>query len=220
MKKTLAVLAAAAMLLTGCSDSGSNTDSSDANQTESYAPPGSDPVAAGEDWVDIKGQQVSAHSSGNDEGQAPAAEALDTQFVDDVRFVFPSLGMDVPYGWINEVDGVLWPTNFTSVFGVRNRGVSYDATDQGTAYLVTHTLSDGWAPGNWFYNGDGSVAFKEGDQFSVGDRQFQVVDSFAQEKTEATHNATLWDDTIPGRLFIIVCSIDGSQNQVIEAKPA
>lgn len=71
MKKFVAVLTASAVLLAGCSDSGSDTDQQ-AQATENYAPPAPGPVPVGKDWVDIKGQPVSEHSSGNGEGEAPA----------------------------------------------------------------------------------------------------------------------------------------------------
>ena len=49
------------------------------------------------------------------------------------RFIIDSVGLNVPLGSINEVDNLIKPTNYTSAFTIRNRGVPYWKTNEGTA---------------------------------------------------------------------------------------
>ncbi|RMB69207.1 hypothetical protein D9V82_01750 [Corynebacterium macginleyi] len=170
-----------------------------------------------EEFVDLTGSRVEREETAAEPGMSPPDSGqVKAEFFNDVRFRFGTL--DVPYGEIDMVDNVIWPTNYTSVFGIRNLGVRFDQLDKGTAYLATHTLQKGWSPGNWFFD-QGKLSVNEGDSFQIGQSSFRVSDTYQQSKDDAQRNETLWDASVKNRLFLIVCSPDGGSNQIIEAMP-
>lgn len=161
--------------------------------------------------------------------RAPTAQEMNqvTNF-NDLRFKVPALGLDVSYGMVNEVDGVLRPSNFTAAFGVRNIGVNYDQTQNGTAYVVTHTVDEGGlAPGNYFFNNYYSVdnpKIKNGDEIRIengeGSKKFIVKDHFRQGKAVVMTDKELWDVNIKNRLVLIICAPNSLDNYVVVAEPA
>jgi len=161
--------------------------------------------------------------------RAPTAQEMNqvTNF-NDLRFKVPKLGLDVSYGMVNEVDGVLRPSNFTAAFGVRNIGVNYDQTQNGTAYVVTHTVDEGGlAPGNYFFNNYYSVdnpKIKNGDEIRIenseGSKKFIVKDHFRQGKAVVMTDKELWDVNIKNRLVLIICAPNSLDNYVVVAEAA
>ncbi len=130
-------------------------------------------------------------------------------------FVVPSLNLDVPLGSINSVDNALNPPNFTSVFVVRNMGVSLDNADQGTVYMATHAIQHGHAPGDYFQK-NGQVTLNPGDIIKANNRQYAFVESQVIPKKGddgLSSHGELWTND-PGRLVLITCLLnpDGHSN--------
>ena len=118
-------------------------------------------------------------------------------------FSIPSVGLHVPLGSINEVDGVMNPPNFTSAFWIRNRGVSVDNAEQGTVYIVAHSVQWGKAPGNYLQDQE-KILVKNGDYVQVNGRTYQITDVELILKTEIGSHAELWANT-PGMLVFVTC---------------
>lgn len=148
------------------------------------------------------------------------------------RFKIDSVGLDVPLGALTMVDNVVEPTNFSSVFQIRNLGVPYTNTTEGTTYLATHALDvqpegnllsytpGGLAPGNFFFNtADGESTLNQGDEIVVGDRTFAVTGHERIGKGVISQDQELWDSSIPNRLVILLCQPDSNDNHVVYATP-
>jgi len=118
-------------------------------------------------------------------------------------FSIPSVGLHVPLGSINEVDGVMNPPNFTSAFWIRNRGVSVDNAEQGTVYIVAHSVQWGKAPGNYLQDQE-KILVKDGDYVQVNGRTYQITDVELILKKEIGSHAELWANT-PGMLVFVTC---------------
>ena len=119
-------------------------------------------------------------------------------------FVIPSVNLHVPLGSVNEVDGVMNPPNFTSAFWIRNRGVSLDAADQGTVYIVAHTARAGKAPGNYVQS-NGQILVKNGDFIMANQRTYTVTDTFTVPQDQIGGREELWANT-PGMLVFVTCA--------------
>lgn len=161
----------------------------------------------------------------------PSAEEMNQVSNTGIRFQAPSVGLDVPFGMIDEVDGVIRPTNFTSAFGVRNRGVPYDQTERGTAYIALHALDgaggdgdggetlSGIAPGNFIVDGVSRQArLGNGEIIKIGDEQFRVESYKRLGKGLITRDAEIWDDSIKNRVVIISCFPSSTDNAVFIAE--
>lgn len=173
------------------------------------------------------------------EGSAPAPGSVEdrTRAMNQVsnigtRFSIPSVGLDVPLGELTVVDDVIEPTNFTSVFAIRNMGVPYTETHRGTAYLATHALDvrpegnvlsyspGGLAPGNFFFDTtNDTMKVAEGAEIIVGDRKFAVTGSERIGKGVIAHEQELWNHNVPNRLVILLCHPDSNDNHVVYAQP-
>lgn len=178
-----------------------------------------------------EGKEVTTYV--NEQRDAPTAEEMDqvTNF-GGLRFKVPALGVDVPFGMVNEVDGILRPTNFTAAFGVRNRGVNFDKTENGTSYVVTHTVDyadgvAGLAPGNYFFNGLYTVddpKVKNGDEIIIENNEqstkFIVTDHYREGKAVVMGDDDLWDAEKKDRLVLIICAPNSFDNYVVVAKRA
>lgn len=149
-----------------------------------------------------------------------------------IRFGIPSVGLDVPLGEMTVVDDVIEPTNFTSVFAVRNMGVPYTETHTGTTYLATHALDvrpdgnilsyspGGLAPGNFFFDTEtDTMRVNEGSEITIGDHRFAVTGSERIGKGVIAKEKELWDESIPNRLVILLCHPDSNDNHVVYARP-
>jgi len=123
-----------------------------------------------------------------------------------VRFKIPSVNLNVPLGEVNQVDGLINPPGFTSVYRVKNMGVKLEDAAKGTVYAVTHSLrAPGKAPGNYVIDIDkSSVTVQNGAEIDVGDLKYTVVSSQIVAKTELSAQANLWANT-PGMLVFITC---------------
>ena len=123
-----------------------------------------------------------------------------------VRFKIPSVDLDVPLGEVNQVDGLINPPGFTSVYRVRNMGVTLTDAAKGTVYAVTHSLrAPGKAPGNFVIDiPSGTVTVKNGSEIDVGDLKYTAVSSEIVAKTDLSAQANLWANT-PGMLVFITC---------------
>ncbi|MCL1841204.1 MAG: class F sortase [Propionibacteriaceae bacterium] len=123
-----------------------------------------------------------------------------------LRFQVPSLGMNVPLGAINAVDGELNPANYTSAFWVRNMGVSYNDPSSGTVYIVMHSVrTPGFAPGNYLFSVAGQdTTLKKGDTIEVAGHTYTFTDWRAVSKPDLKNQLDIWNKT-PGRLVIITC---------------
>lgn len=139
-----------------------------------------------------------------------------------VDFEIESVGLKVPYGEIDMVDGHLDPTNYTAAFGVRNIGVPYTDTTKGTAYVVAHTLDTGGVgPGNYLFDtskGQVIPRVHDGDTIKIGNRRFVINNVYQQPKKDVTFNNQLWDDSITGRLIFIVCFPNSESNYIVQAE--
>lgn len=126
------------------------------------------------------------------------------------RFAVPSVNLDVPLGEVSEVDGQIAPPGFSSVYRVRNRGVDTTAADQGTMYLVTHSVrGGGYAPGNALIDTeDARAAVDVGAMIQVADRQYTVTDTLRVGKEDLPTTTDIWTD-VPGRLVVITCLQNG-----------
>lgn len=179
--------------------------------------------------VDMEGREIVQPTLEPDNPDVPhhfpSAEEMNQVSNIGVRFQVPSVGLDVPYGMIDEVDGVIRPTNFTSAFGVRNRGVPYNETDRGTAYVALHALDDdgngnlsGLAPGNWLIDGvSRQPRLANGEIIKIGNDEFRVESNERLGKGLISRNKEIWDDSITDRIVLITCFPSSADNQIFVA---
>ncbi|KQY73807.1 hypothetical protein ASD13_16955 [Microbacterium sp. Root1433D1] len=122
------------------------------------------------------------------------------------RIVVPSVHLDVPLGALNEVDGVITPPGFASMYWVRNRGVAVEEAAHGTVYIVTHSLrGGGMAPGNYLFETDtGQPTLEAGDTMVVDGVEYAVESLRIVPKTQLEGDRDLWS-AIPDRLVLITC---------------
>lgn len=139
------------------------------------------------------------------------------------RLVVESVGLDVPLGAVDAVDGRILPPDFTSAFWVRNLGVPLAEGAGGTVFVVMHSLRGGAVgPGNYLIDVEQQTSRVEpGARVVVGDVMYTVTGSELIDKTRISQDPDVWADT-PGRLLLITClqRPDGSasrQNLVIAA---
>lgn len=139
------------------------------------------------------------------------------------RLIVPAVGLDAPIGAITAVDGILTPPGFTSAYAVRNIGADITNPNDGTIFLVTHSLRNGGvAPGNYLIDvQNGTAAVKRGDEIIVAGTTYAITDTISIPKPKIGANPDLWAST-PGRLVIITClqlpsGKPSTQNMVIIA---
>lgn len=121
------------------------------------------------------------------------------------RLRVPSVGLDVRVDQMSAVRGVITPPGFQRAYWVRNRGVPVSQADQGTVFLVTHSVRHGKAPGNYVINvkaGRSSVA--KGAAIQYGGRTYTVAKSLNIEKGQLASTSEVWENS-PGRLVLITC---------------
>ena len=116
-------------------------------------------------------------------------------------FSIPSVGLQAPLGSVNEVDGVMNPPNFTSVFWIRNRGVSLDNANQGTIYITARSIRYGIAPGNYLQDHE-KILVKTGEYIQVNQRTYQITNAEIIGKTDIGKHNELWANT-PGMLVFV-----------------
>ncbi|QAY63783.1 class F sortase [Xylanimonas allomyrinae] len=161
------------------------------------------PSTHGEPLPDMDGHLVVA-----DPGSVPSvSEVSRMKLVDDIgmRVQVPKVGLDAPLGEMNEVDGMIRPPGFTSVYLVRNMGVDLDHASEGTVYMATHSVRGGRAPGNYLINiPQGIATVGPGDEVRVSDLVYHVTAVELIPKTQLPSVARLWEPQ-PGRLVLVTC---------------
>jgi len=159
-------------------------------------------------FLDMNGNKVIPDDSSITD---PAyVQAADAQPDIGQRFKMPSVNLDVPLGSVNQVGGLINPPGFTSVYWVKNMGVSLANADKGTVYVVTHAVkAPGEAPGDYFIDQSStSIIVKPGAEVDVGDRKYTVTSSMVVSKNELGSQTSLWAGT-PGMLVLITCMQGG-----------
>lgn len=137
------------------------------------------------------------------------------------RVKISSIGFNIPLGAVNEVGGLIEPTNFTSVFWVRNKGVHYTKTNKGTTYLAAHALDtkpnsdelSGLAPGNMLYDHKtGQSRIHEGDIMEVGGQKFKFKSMKREGKGLISRDKDTWNAKKPNRLIFFSCYSNSNDN--------
>lgn len=153
--------------------------------------------------VDLVGNRVRL-----DPGATPSAAEVAEMRVshdDGQRFQVPSVGLDVPLGSLDAVRDVIVPPTFTAAYTVRNRGVDPAHADDGTVYVVMHSLHGGVAPGNALFDvGTGTSRVAPGAEIEVAGVTYTVRSSRFVAKTDLPSDADVWLDE-PGRLVVLTC---------------
>jgi len=126
------------------------------------------------------------------------------------RFKVPSVNLDVPLGSVNQVDNLINPPGYTSVYWVKNMGVSLANAENGTVYVVTHSVrAPGMAPGDFLIDQKTTtVVVPAGAEIDVADRVYKVVSSMTVSKDQLGAQTSLWAGT-PGMLVLITCMQGG-----------
>jgi len=160
------------------------------------------PKAGASDLVDMEGNIVVPDDPN---ATSPAFLEAADMVVDSggEGFRIPSVGLDIPLGAINEVDGVMNPANFVSAFWIRNRGVSVENASQGTVYIVAHSTRFGKAPGNLIQSNEQSLV-KEGDTIWVDAAEYRVTGWQTSPQGQIGNIEELWANT-PGMLVFVTC---------------
>mgnify|MGYP006971581616 CR=1 FL=1 len=154
----------------------------------------------------------------------PSAEEMRQVSNTGVEFSIPSVGLYTPLGSLQEVRGIIRPTNFNNVFQITNRGVAYDKTREGTTYLAAHTLdadqtAGGLAPGNFIIDANTKQPkIKNGDKINVGNETFSVTELKREGKGLISNDANIWDASVKDRLVLILCWPNSNDNYVIIAQ--
>jgi hypothetical protein len=168
--------------------------------------------------VDMHGDHVQA-----DDAVPPSSKSSAVPALGDDRFVVQSVGLDVPLGALNAVDGVIEPPGFTSAYWVRNEGVQPADGKKGTVFVVMHSLRNGaTGPGNFLIDVNRRTSkVGIGAKIQVDDATYTVTGTQEIDKPDVAHASSIWADK-PGRLVVITClqrpeGGPSQQNVVIEA---
>jgi len=159
-------------------------------------------------FVDMNGNKVIPDD--NSVFDPAYVQAADAQPDLGQRFKVPSVSLDVPLGSVNQVNGLINPPGYTSVYWVKNMGVSLANADKGTVYVVTHSVkAPGEAPGDYLIDQKTTtVVLAQGAEIDVGDRKYTVDSSMTVSKDELGSQTSLWAGT-PGMLVLITCMQGG-----------
>lgn len=98
--------------------------------------------------VDLEGNAVSLAPEDTPSEEVVTQMDVEPGAEDEDGLVVPSVDHAVPLGTLSAVDGEITPPGFTEAYWVRNLGVPVDEAEDGTVYLVTHSVQDGYAPGS------------------------------------------------------------------------
>lgn len=134
------------------------------------------------------------------------------------RFKAPSVGLDVQLGAMNEVNGLVKPTNFTNAFTIRNRGIGENLkkAKNGTLYIAMHATDVGSiAPGNFLVdNNTRSNRLKEGDTVEVGKLKYKITEYKREGKSLIAQDKELWNGKTKNRIVILTCFPNSMDNAV------
>jgi len=158
--------------------------------------PSTAPVAT---ELDMRGRPVAL-----DPGVAAADAHADADI--GMRLRVPDVGLDVPVGEVDAVDGVIVPPGFTSAYVVGNRGVTPEDAASGTVYVAMHSLRDGGVgPGNSLIDVDAqSARVAPGTLIELDDTTYRVDGSALIGKNRLAQSSDVWAE-VPGRLVLITC---------------
>ncbi|MDQ0031066.1 class F sortase [Arthrobacter bambusae] len=154
-------------------------------------------------------------------GATPAAAKLAAMHVvaqdDGQNFRVPAVGLDVPLGALDDVDGVITPPGFTSAYTVRNKGVTPGHAAQGTVFVVMHSLmGGGMGPGNYLIDEEhASSRVPVGAVIEVAGLEYKVTGSSAIDRGQLANRAEVWQNT-PNRLVVITCLLTPGDNAPID----
>jgi len=123
-----------------------------------------------------------------------------------MRFIVSSVGLNVPLGICNEVNGVIAPPGFTSAYLIRNLGVPLAQASKGTVYVAAHSLRNGGlAPGNYLIDvADQKSKVNPGDTIQVGNLTYTITETRIIPKPEVGDVNDLWTN-VPKRLIVFTC---------------
>ncbi|WP_235500758.1 class F sortase [Agreia sp. Leaf335] len=123
----------------------------------------------------------------------------------DGRLVVSSVGLDVPIGSLNAVEGIVSPPGFTSAYLIRNYGVTPKDSGLGTVYIVMHSLRNGGTgPGNYLIDVENEKAqVRRGDEIDVDGTKFRVTGSQRLSKDQLP-SSEIWSAS-PNTLVVITC---------------
>ncbi|MDR0784058.1 MAG: hypothetical protein LBE83_09935 [Propionibacteriaceae bacterium] len=119
-------------------------------------------------------------------------------------FVVPKVGLQVPLGAVNVVNGTVNPPNFTAVFRIRDFGVGIEDAELGTVFLSAHSARSGRAPGNMLQANEQAV-LQPGDIIMVDGRAYAYERSVIRSQEDLANVPEVWDEAIPGRLIFMTC---------------
>ena len=122
-------------------------------------------------------------------------------------FVIDSVGLNVPLGEVNSVEGVLNPPGFDRAYVVRNMGVLPPDATEGTVYVVLHTIVGGRGPGNYLIDPPKqTTTLREGDLIKVGNLTYKFTGFRLIPRDQLSAHPDLWTSE-PNRLIIITCML-------------
>lgn len=96
--------------------------------------------------VDLEGNAVSLAPEDTPSEEVVTQMDVEPGAEDEDGLVVPSVDHAVPLGTLSAVDGEITPPGFTEAYRVRNLGVPVEEAEDGTVYIVTHSVQDGYAP--------------------------------------------------------------------------
>ncbi|MEY8567487.1 class F sortase [Corynebacteriaceae bacterium 7-707] len=165
-----------------------------------YSPTEPPPPSAVED---LHGNPV--RIDGGELPPAPVIEEMNVQHVAGARVTVPKAGMSVSLSELSAVDGQITPPGFTEIYHVRNMGVRVDDAPHGTVYIVAHSVTNGFAPGNAVMDSRrGESILQTGDTIDVDGVAYNTDESFFVPKDELPYRGDVWEN-VPGRLVFITC---------------
>lgn len=173
------------------------------------------------------------HRRGNTPAQTnkkPSAKDMKQISNTGKRVKIPSLNADFALGSLVEPkNGTVEPTNFTSVFWIKNRGVKYDRPEQGSVFLASHALDttpdgralSGLAPGNWLYDPvTRESKLNPGDIMEVGGVRYKFKEFKRAGKGLIARDKDIWNEKKPNRLVFLTCISNSNDNGVFIFKKA
>lgn len=134
-------------------------------------------------------------------------EARDTTVKSSAKLKFraPSVGLETPVGSMKSVNGMIKPPGFDRAYLVSNIGHSLHENNEGTVYLVMHSVRRGEAPGNHLIDVESAKPrLHEGDEVSLGSYKYRVTGAESVKKSSIVNTGKVWED-VPGKLVIITC---------------
>lgn len=161
-------------------------------------------------YKDLLGNPVQGEGLGDTEGTRQMSNIGS-------RVELPSLQEDFALGSLEE-HGTINPTNFTSVFWIKNRGVDVHHAPEGTVYLATHALdtaTNGLSPGNVLYSTEtGSPQLDTGDIMVVDGVNFRFTEFRKVDKEAIPQDRNIWDASVENRLVLLTCIANSPYNGV------